>query len=350
MHGTQLASGIGTVLVILVLGPLGALEPLETWWFDRLFELRGSRAPTTPIIIVTIDESSITEMNQQWPFPRARHADLIDRISAGHPLAIGVDLLFDGPSAWGARDDEALGAAIMRAGTVVLSAAKTTDVQMLDGQVAIERTFSRVPLPVIRRGAAAVAHTNIPVESDAHIRRARLARLLFGDQALPAFDTVIHEIAGRAGLRVRPLPTAPETEILINFRGGPRTFPWVPYYRVLRGEVGSEVFSGKIVLIGATSPLLHDLFPTVFAGSGDMPGIEIHANVIETLVRGDPVRATPWWVSTIVAVGLSLLGWAVVVRLRASGLVAIGGLWIPWMAGTLGLALGSISAGMASSS
>lgn len=167
MHGTQLASGIGTVLVILVLGPLGALEPLETWWFDRLFELRGSRAPTTPIIIVTIDESSITEMNQQWPFPRARHADLIDRISAGHPLAIGVDLLFDGPSAWGARDDEALGAAIMRAGTVVLSAAKTTDVQMLDGQVAIERTFSRVPLPVIRRGAAAVAHTKIPVESDA---------------------------------------------------------------------------------------------------------------------------------------------------------------------------------------
>jgi CHASE2 domain-containing sensor protein len=167
MHGTQLASGIGTVLVILVLGPLGALEPLETWWFDRLFELRGSRAPTTPIVIVTIDESSITEINRQWPFPRARHADLIDRISAGHPLAIGVDLLFDGPSAWGARDDEALGAAIMRAGTVVLSAAKTTDVQMLDGQVAIERTFSRVPLPVIRRGAAAVAHTKIPVESDA---------------------------------------------------------------------------------------------------------------------------------------------------------------------------------------
>jgi CHASE2 domain-containing protein len=120
----------------------------------------------------------------------------------------------------------------MRAGNVVLSAAKATDVQMLNGQVAVERTFSRVPLPVIRRGAAAVA--------------------------------VIHEIAGRAGLRVRPLPTTPE--ILINFRGGPRTFPWVPYYRVLRGEVGSEVFSGKIVLIGATSPLLHDLFPTVFAG------------------------------------------------------------------------------------
>jgi adenylate cyclase len=121
MHGTQLASGIGTVLIILVLGPLGALEPLETWWFDRLFELRGSRAPTTPIVIVTIDESSITEINLQWPFPRARHADLIDLISAAHPLAIGVDLLFDGPSAWGARDDEAFGAAIMRAGNVGLA-------------------------------------------------------------------------------------------------------------------------------------------------------------------------------------------------------------------------------------
>ena len=134
----QLASGIGTVLVVLVLGLLGALEPLETWWFDRLFELRGGRAPTTPIVIVTIDESSITEINQQWPFPCAVHADLIDRISAGRPLAIGVDLIFDGPSASGARDDDALGAAIMRAGNVALSAAKVTDVQMLDGQVAVE--------------------------------------------------------------------------------------------------------------------------------------------------------------------------------------------------------------------
>jgi CHASE2 domain-containing sensor protein len=64
-----------------------------------------------------------------------------------------------------------------------------------------------------------------------------------------------------------------------------------------------------------------------------MLGIEIHANVIETLVRGDPVRATPRWVSTIVAVGLGLLGWALVVRLRASGLVAIG---VPWVLLTFG--------------
>ena len=105
----------------------GLLESYELALLDRFFEYRGTRAPTAPIVIISIDEASLVEVNQPWPFPRATHARLIDAVAAGNPLAIGVDLIFDQPSAFGADDDAALGAAVARAGNVVLVAAPVTD-------------------------------------------------------------------------------------------------------------------------------------------------------------------------------------------------------------------------------
>ena len=61
---------------------LGVLDPLEYWSLARFFEVRGSRLPVAPVVIVSIDEASIVELNQQWPFPRAMHARLLRTIAA----------------------------------------------------------------------------------------------------------------------------------------------------------------------------------------------------------------------------------------------------------------------------
>src|SRR5262250_3452462 len=101
--------GIAAAAVILGLILFGAAERWELLWFDQLFELRGMRPPTAPIVIVMIDESSFQELNLQWPFPRALHGQVLDRIAADRPRVIGVDLIFDTPSRFGPEDDEALG-------------------------------------------------------------------------------------------------------------------------------------------------------------------------------------------------------------------------------------------------
>src|SRR3954465_1163967 len=85
---------LGAVLVVIV-GAVGALEGLEYWSLEKFFEVRGSVQPTAPIVIVAIDESSFIELNQQWPFPRAMHGELLRKIAADRPLAIGIDLIFD---------------------------------------------------------------------------------------------------------------------------------------------------------------------------------------------------------------------------------------------------------------
>src|SRR5206468_1060978 len=155
-----LISGGTAALVMIALTLLGALDTVELGTLNRLFELRGRRAPTAPIVIVTIDEDSFDELNLPWPFPRALHGRLLDIISSGHPLVIGVDILFPEPSARGPGDDAALGAAVARARNVVLGAARTEAVEYI-GDVKNEKAGSDMPLPVIRRGAAAVAPVNL---------------------------------------------------------------------------------------------------------------------------------------------------------------------------------------------
>jgi adenylate cyclase len=342
----------------------GPLEQLELLLFDQLFELRGIRPPTSPIVIVTIDESSFQELNLQWPFPRALHGKLIDRISADRPLVIGLDVIFDSDSRYGPQDDQALGAAIARAGNVVLGLAVSEDEQLVVVErgkaIGPKREVVNMPLPVIRERAAAVGPFNVPPDPDSHVRRVPI-RVRVPDPNTRyewwlAFDAQLHRQLTAAGFPTKPLPNV--GEILVNFGARLTDFERVSYYRVVNGEIPAGQFRDKIVLIGPTSEILHDVFATAFAAGGDMPGVVIHANALETLIRGDRIREVPKLVSTILAAIAALAGSLLAIRLRAfralvvvvavwvvAGLAAFaafkyGNVWWRGMAPTFGLVLG----------
>src|SRR5262245_54131621 len=82
-------SGLSAGLLAVGVALTGAMDRAELGILDRLFEWRGARTPTAPIVIVKIDEDSFDELDMAWPFPRALHARLLDQLSAGQPLAIG---------------------------------------------------------------------------------------------------------------------------------------------------------------------------------------------------------------------------------------------------------------------
>jgi len=346
----------GAVAVALAVA-VGALEGLEYWSLEKFFEVRGAVQPRAPIVIVAIDESSFIELNQQWPFPREMHAQLLRKIAADRPLAIGVDLIFDVPSSRGDADDVALGEAVAAAGNVVLGSAPK-----FENRGFVEGHDANMPLPVIRKGAVVGPVNLVQDVVDGHVRRAPL-RVRVGDDLDPGFDAQIYHVAVKHGLPAAPLPQMPE--IIINFNGPPRTFPWVLYYKALKGEdefVPTGFFHNKIVLIGPTSDVLHDFFPTAFArGAEQMPGVEIHANVLETYIRGNRIREIPQWVSTLLAMAGALVGAALVVRLHAARAFATAalvwlvltifayvgflyfGVWMRGMAGTVGLGLGYVA-------
>lgn len=72
--------------------------------------------------------------------------------------------------------------------------------------------------------------------------------------------------------------------LAVNFRGPFNTFPYLSAAEVMRGRGGDQL-RGKYVLIGASASGIMDLITTPF--SSRLPGVEVHANVIDNLLQGD---------------------------------------------------------------
>jgi adenylate cyclase len=101
------------------------------------------------------------------------------------------------------------------------------------------------------------------------------------------------------------LPTDEQGRLLINFRGPERTFPHYSFSDVIAGTVPEEVFKDKIVLVGATAIGIYDMRVTPY--SGVFPGVEIHANVIDNILRGDPI-SRPGWLAAVDVLAVLIMG------------------------------------------
>src|SRR5262249_45345038 len=149
------------------------------------------------------------------------------------------------------------------------------------------------------------------------------------------FDLQIYRLATSHGVPGAPLPRDPE--LVINYAGPPGAFARVAYSRIVSGEIPPEVFEGQIVLVGATTQILQDIFPTPFAPLRTMTGVLIHANVLDTLLEGIPIRRAPiWLVASLAAIAGGGAAWAAAAfrPLTAFGLVA--GIALAYVAGTHG--------------
>jgi adenylate cyclase len=107
-------------------------------------------------------------------------------------------------------------------------------------------------------------------------------------------------------LRGRFIPTGKQGGFLVNYRGGRSTFPSYSFSKVISREVPKENFKGKIVLVGATATGIYDARVTPFDTS--LPGVEIHATVIDNILRRDFILQPDWiWSINIMAIILMAL-------------------------------------------
>jgi adenylate cyclase len=99
---------------------------------------------------------------------------------------------------------------------------------------------------------------------------------------------------GIEGLRLgdRPIPTDENGHLLISYLGPAKTFPHYSISDILRGKLPPGTFKGKIVLIGATAIGIYDLRNTPF--SPVYPGVEVHATVIDNILKGSFLSKPKW--------------------------------------------------------
>jgi adenylate cyclase len=94
--------------------------------------------------------------------------------------------------------------------------------------------------------------------------------------------------------------------VLINYRGGEKTFPHIPVTDILKGNISENAFNDKIVLVGPTAAGIYDLRVTPFENI--FPGLEIHANVVDSILSNDflfyPAWAPLFDLTAIIVAGL----------------------------------------------
>jgi adenylate cyclase len=279
---------------------------LEARGFDELTNLAAPRQSKFPITIVGIDEASFHQLGMQWPWPRSLHADLVDRLSKAGAAVIAVDVVFSEPSS--PKEDQRFAEAIKRAGNVVLAADRYYD------ETGGMRQWLRLdPAQIFLDAGAQTGLASVALDRDGELR------------VMPdSQDAMWRAIVRR--LMIAHAEISPNLAIkpgsLIHYAGPDHTFPYVSYYEVVKptGSIPADFFKDQIVIVGrdvrASADIGSaqvDMFQTPFTARDSklMPGAEVHANILETVLAGQAVTPVPAAVViallTLVAVACALL-------------------------------------------
>lgn len=276
------------VLTLVLVGLAVALAQGNWLWrLDQLLydvQLRlWSRPAPDDIVIIAIDEASLSRYGR-WPWPRQLHARLLDKLTAEHPRAVAMDIIFAEPDLTNPVGDSQLAAAIARNGRVVLP------VLMEQGRGS-GPPLETLPLPVLAEVAAGMGHVHVELDPDGIARSLYLHEGL-GNAFWPHLSLALLNVAGTQPIRTRTehrISTSPmlwvrAEPLLIPYAGPPGHFKRISYAQVTQGEFAPGTFTNKYVLVGTTAAGVGDALPTPVSGySRSMPGVEINANVLSML-------------------------------------------------------------------
>jgi CHASE2 domain-containing sensor protein len=326
------AAAVLVVLAAALATDLARFLPLQAAWFDAIERFSPRTPETTPVTIVAIDDRSLDALGR-WPWPRSRLADLVQKIGAFSPGAIGVDIVMPEPDplsperaleSAGADDalrariaalptnDERLAAALKLApGVLAMVGALAATSQPLhatpilvadadgDASAASRATAKLTSYPAALSSVAIVADAArgwglISAEDTQGIVRSVPLVADVGGTLVPGLAVEMWRVA--LGAPVLRLQTAGGSADVV--RAGRDAFavqsdgsarPWFSTHRadrfvsavdVLNGSVDSAMLGRTFVLIGVTALALGDY---VWTPVSKMPGVEVHAQVLENM-------------------------------------------------------------------
>jgi adenylate cyclase len=315
--------------------------------FDAMVRARIiTAAPDPRIVIVDIDEASLSRMGREfgrWPWPRDTLASVLTYIERQQPAAIVWDVIFSEEDRQNPGADAAFNEAVKTHAhshfSVVRLPQRNDSLSQItqsslpglwlagsEKPLAARSTVALIPpaLPAIAAGR--LGFNNGYVDPDGVLRRYRYAEKLADGRAiqsvamsaLGSIDTTaylkqlqrIHEAAGTR-------------DELIAWRKKADAYPRVPFADVFALADGHGLpapgpdFRGKIVIIGATAPSLHDIHPTPL--SPTQAGVDSLATALDNALNQRYISELPRWLQAALAIALCIgLGFWVQLRNLAS--------------------------------
>ncbi len=318
------------IAIIFYLMNVPFLRFMELKTLDLRTLSRGERCPGGNIVIAAIDEKSLSELGR-WPWPRATIAKLVDTLKEYGAKTVGMDIVFAEP----ADTDPILAESIKNAGNVTLGYFFHTsekeiahlnkeDAQKCANNIAyskyqIVQFIGKPDESILPQACAAAANVgplsdaaensgyfNCFPDSDGTIRWSPLVIKFGGDFYPPLSISVLLQYMdwpmltlkiadfGVEFIRIGDLdiPTDESGRMLINYLGPAKTFPHYSIADIISGRLKPALFKDKLVLVGATATGIYDMRVTPFGTT--YPGIEIHATVIDNILRQAFLKRPGW--------------------------------------------------------
>lgn len=338
-------------LIVAALVYWGNLSSFDNLLYDRLSESSRVEA-SEEILIIAVDEDSLAAFGK-WPWPRERHADLLDVLASAGPKAIAFDILLS--EAGDPKSDAALAEA----------ASKNTNLFLplhfvFPGSNGAAFDIKE-PIAPFMQAASGVGHVNLLFDSDGVVRRTYLcfgegdARSGSDEARWPhLMEQVYRSVSGRTSPAYARLDNCNQPLLMPYADRG--AFSQIPYSAVVNGQIPAAFLKDRIILVGAAAQGLGDQHPVPYGDGGPMSGVEIMANMLNDIMADNfitPVSRGMQIILSLIPTWILLIGFwrwrprttifislgLVVLILAASALLLSLRIWFPPSAALVGLGL-----------
>lgn len=318
------------------------IQILRNTMFDQFQRLKPRVYRDVPVRIINIDDESLEHLGQ-WPWPRTRMAELINRLKVAEPAAIAIDIVFaekdrTSPQAmlgvWQLNPDmrrlldhmpdhdHLLAEAIHHSNTILgFSLTQDTNsltspllnarfVQMGEAILPNLQPFSGavLSLSMLEKQASGNGALMFMSDADGVVRKTPLL-MRYQNMLVPSLiaeslrvmqkvdNYIIRNFPGEGWGQTEvvigqlQVPVSQNGETWVHYTQ-PNSNRYISAWRLLAGEVSPDALKGKILLIGVSAQGLMD---QRFSPLGRIiPGVEVHAQALEQILAGEALTQPDW--------------------------------------------------------
>ena len=298
-------------LLVFLLTAFNLFSSLDYIARDRLYQV--PRGIKSDIKIIGIDARTLEEYGPIQTWSRSRYADLVKLLNVDEktkPYVIGFDILFSGNVDEG--DKELVEAAGEYNNVVVVSQLRYSKKWETDQDGIMYYPVTGIITPFQELlNVCSTGYSNVAPDSDGTVRRI-IPEEDFDGKEYRTFSLVMYDkYCEVTGATPHEIPTDMTGRSIINYSGKPGDYEFISFADVLDGKIDPRVFADSVVIIGAYDSEMQDIFIVPNGGSEQMYGIEIHANIFQSLLQGRfAINGNPYllaFITALVAMGLHFL-------------------------------------------
>ena len=350
--------------------------------FDQFQQLKPREFKPFPVVIIDIDEASLKALGQ-WPWPRTRLAELVQKLTGMGVVAIAFDVIFSEPDRLNPKsiaadnamlppdvanalktlpsNDQLFANAIARSRVVLgqTSVRSLDDERINDDQPPKDMPHAIlgphpskfVPalpalvqnLPELENAAAGRGVFSLRRDADNVIRSVPLLAIIEDKLRLSLSVELLRVATGSSAFAVKSNAAGVEgvkigrtlvqtnalAQVWPYFRKSDRS-RFVSIKDIVDGTVDPARLRGHLALVGTSAVGLNDIRATAIGES--MPGVEIHAQVIENIM-GNTMLVRPNFALVVELAAILFLGLCAIIFVpllgatwaTLSALVVLGG-------------------------